>query len=123
MACYARVTLRIEVQGPGGLETVRDQPVSFQLGVGDHVKQEKLSLTGSAFTALSPPTGAKLLLLALGDAPSLSLKSVTGDGAGLTITPSTLVLGGDHLIWLGDSPTIGIYNADSDSATGWAFWF
>jgi hypothetical protein len=118
MACYARVTLRIEVQGPTGLETVRDQPVSFALGVGDHVDMREYSIATATYQAFTIPTGAKLMLVYLGDAVSMTLKGNTAD-TGVPVSPSSGPLGLDLVVPLGASPTPGILNGHSGTQSVW----
>lgn len=84
------------------------------LGVG---KRETVSLTGSAFTALTAPTGSKLVIILLpATATSCSLKSVTGDGTGLSIAPASNGLGLPLILPLGATPTLGVYNGGSTVA-------
>lgn len=69
-----------------------------------------VTLTGSAFTALSVPTGASLLLLEIPvSATSLILKGITGD-TGINLVPSSNFLGLPAVIPLGASPSVGIQN-------------
>lgn len=73
-------------------------------------KRETLVLTASIFTALTVPTGAKLLIIILNGATSITLKGITGD-TGLTIAPSASPITGlDAVIPLGATPSIGLLN-------------
>ena len=95
----------------------------FGVGAGRIGKQETISLTGGAFTALTVPTGSKLLVLLLGAAPtavSLVLKGVTGD-TGIAIAPASNPTGADLQIPLGATPSIGILN-NSSTVTVEAIW-
>lgn len=116
MANLCEVSLRVTVTDATGVMLNRElPPVRFSPASG-LPKQEVVSLTGSAFTALSPPSGAKAVILETGTTPSLILKGVTGDSASITLTPSSNVLGGDHFLWLGTSPVLGLLNNGSTAS-------
>jgi len=84
-------------------------------------KLETVSLTGSAFTALSPPSGAKAVLILPGTSVSLSLKSVTGDG-GIAVTPASSPLSVPILLPLGATPSIGIANGSASTQSVECIW-
>lgn len=92
-----------------GLSLNRKIRTRFTVGVGANGQRQTISLTGSAFTSLTVPSGSKLVMLFLDGAISLVLKGITGD-SGITLAPSTNPIGVDALIPLGASPTIGILN-------------
>ena len=110
MASLAKLTVNLEVRDEtfnrtiGEIETATFAPASLL------PKREKVTLTLSAFTALSPPSGAKALMILLPTTViNLTLKSITGDG-GTTIVPATNTSGVPLLLPLGSSPNIGILN-------------
>lgn len=109
-------TMRGEILVEDGLGGVDRIPFNARWSCGDSsslgVKREKVSLTGSAFTALTPPSGATAVILRLGASVSLTQKGVTGD-TGTTIAPTSNPKGVPFLIPLGASPSIGIANAGS----------
>lgn len=78
-------------------------------GAGANGTRQQVTLTASAFTALSPPSGSKAVVLILGTATSLTLKGLTSD-TGVKLTPASAALGIDVIIPLGTSPSIGIAN-------------
>lgn len=77
------------------------------------IKRETVSLIGaSTFTALSPPSGSKAVILLIPTtAASLTLKGVSGDATGIAIVPATGFIGLPIIVPLGTSPSIGILNA------------
>jgi hypothetical protein len=76
-------------------------------------KRETVTLTGSAFTALSPPSAAVAVAIFFPTtAKNLTLKGVTGD-TGVKIVPLTNPIGLPLVMPLGASPSIGILNNDS----------
>lgn len=107
----AKITVNAQVHDTGGFVPQFILPKTF--GCAAALPQsEYVSCTGSAFTALSPPTGAVAVLIEPDTNASLTLKGVTGD-TGIAITPSSNVIGIPLLIPLGSSPSIGIYNGGS----------
>lgn len=84
-------------------------------------KRETVSLTGSAFTALTVPSGAKAVLILCQDKVSLTLKGVTGD-TGIAITPASSPVSVPVLVPLGATPSIGILNGGS-TTTVEVVWF
>jgi hypothetical protein len=106
---------------PAGLGLAQTNQSRWSPGAGLAGKRETITLTASVFTALSPPTGAKLLMLILGSATSLSLKSVTGD-AGIPIAPSSNPTGIDLIMPLGASPNVGILNGLASDQQIEAIW-
>ncbi len=85
------------------------------------VKREKISLTGSAFTALTVPTGAKSVEIRVGSAISLTLKGVTGD-TGITIAPASNPISAPVFLPLGASPSVGILNGSASAQTIETIW-
>lgn len=74
-------------------------------------QRTSLSCTGSAFTALSPPTGAvAVIIIPPVTAVSLTLRGITGD-TGIPIVPATAYKGLPLVIPFGAAPALGIYNA------------
>ena len=78
------------------------------------VKRERVSLTGSAFTAFTVPSGAKSLEIRVGSAVSLTLKGITGD-TGITIAPASNPIGAPVFLPLGASPSIGVANGSGSA--------
>lgn len=111
MARLARVKLSIEVFENGAVINEITKDNTFSLGA-NLPSEDRVSLTGSAFTALSPPSGAKGAFIETGSNASLTIKGVTGDN-GVAITPASNIWGGWAFIPLGSSPSIGIANAGS----------
>lgn len=83
------------------------------------IKRETVSLTGSAFTALTAPSGAKHVIILPGTAVSLTLKGVTGD-TGVALTPASSPTGAPISLPV-SSPSIGIYNGGSTASVE-VFW-
>ena len=120
MANRARLKIEITVEDENGLAVnYAPQVISWTPGV---VKRESVSLTGSAFTALSPPSGAKALLIDLGAAVSLTLKGVTGD-TGIALEPASASLALPLFFPLGSSPSIGIANGSASTQTVICYWW
>lgn len=109
MPRFARVRLEISVDDGSSVSAVVAEEAVFSVAAA-LPKEERVSLTGSAFTALSPPTGAKGVFIEVGVNPSLTIKGVTGD-SGVAATPSSNVWDGWAFLPLGATPSIGIANA------------
>lgn len=120
MAGFSKITLEYEVRNPEFRVTLGDKSIA-RFAPSSNItngKRETVSLTGSTFTALSPPTGAVALLIPFDKAPnttlvSLTLKGVTGDSTGIAIIPSSNSKNIPLLLPLGSSPSIGILNGGS----------
>src|SRR5690349_9701292 len=122
MASLVEVFARVTVTDATGLISNRELPVQrFSLGVGNAPVRQEVSLTGGAFTALTVPTGAKLLQILTNGTPSLVLKGVTSD-TGIALSPATGALIIDQLLTLGTSPSIGILN-NGTTATIECIWY
>lgn len=85
-------------------------------------KREVVSLTGSAFTALSPPSGAKAAIIDVGTSVSLTLKGLTGD-SGTTVAPASSPIGLPLVVPLGATPSIGFANGSATAQTVTVWWF
>lgn len=112
MSAIADLQLDLTVRGADGSIQAAYSPVSFRWGP-TVLKRESVSLVGSStFTALSPPTGAVLLILVPTATPTgiLTMKGVTGD-TGIPIAPASLFKGFPLVLPLGASPTLGFLNA------------
>lgn len=83
---------------------------------------ETVSLTGSAFTALTPPTGTKGVVIILGTATSLTLKGATGDTTGIKIAPASNPVNIPFCTPLGASPSLGILNGESSAQSVKVVW-
>lgn len=122
MAVQASLDYRLNTNSPAGIGIAQTNQSRWTPGAGTGGKRETVSLTGSAFTALSPPSGSKLLVIVLGAAVSLTLKGITGDSASITLTPATNPLGLDAMIPLGATPVIGILNGVVTAQTVECIW-
>ncbi len=122
MSVLATLDYRLQTLSPAGLGLGQTNVSRFSPGAGVAGKRETVSLAGSAFTALSPPSGSKAVILILGAAVSLTLKGVTGDGTGIALTPATNPTGMDAIIPLGASPSVGILNGSASVQTIEALW-
>lgn len=122
MAAIAGLRIGLDVvTNTGGWGIVHEPSLyRWSPGVGNG-KREQVTITASAFTALSPPSGAKAVLLILGTATGLTLKGVTGD-TGITLTPTSSPLGIDAILPLGASPSIGITSANTSNQTVDVIW-
>lgn len=121
MAQLAEIYLRATVTDSTGVILNRElPPVRFSPASG-LPKQEVVSLTGSASTVLSPPTGAKAVLIELGTATSITLKGLSGD-TGTTVSPTSNPIGGDLFLWLGATPSITLTNGGSTVSVA-VIWF
>lgn len=110
MSQLVTIDLDVSVVSPDGIETaVSPEPVRFVPG-SLLPKTERVTLTASVFTALSPPTGAKAVVIFVGSATSLTLKGVTGDGTGIVVAPTSAPIGLPVMLPLGATPSIGILN-------------
>lgn len=107
----ATLDLRLTIEGDEGQGLILSEArvVRWTPSV---IKRESVSLTGSTtFTALSPPSGAKgVLIIPPSGTTSLTLKGVTGD-AGTPIVPASTPILAPLFLSLGTSPSIGILNA------------
>ena len=94
--------------------------------VSTNGKRENVSLTLSAFTALSPPSGASMLVIDFSRPPNstiinLTLKGVTGD-TGITLRPATNLKPMSLILPLGATPSIGILNNHSSTQVIELLW-
>lgn len=123
MAAFADVSISLTTRDGQGLRlSFVPDGYRFTVGSGNAGKFEQVSLTGSAFTALTVPTGAKGILIDLKNAVSLTLKGVTGDGTGIALEPSTNATGLPLLMPLGTSPSIGILNGSASAQLIDVYW-
>jgi hypothetical protein len=119
MSSFCTIKLDINVKDSEFITTMGDKsatrfspPTTLTNG-----KRESISLAGSAFTALSPPTNASCLIIPFDKAPndsvvSLTLKSITGDN-GIPIVPATNLKKIPLVLPLGATPSIGILNGSA----------
>lgn len=122
MAAIASLLVRLDVNdGNGNVRTDVNRTARFSVGAGVSGKHEQVSLSGNAFTSLSPPSGAKLVIIEPASAAvSVTLKGVTGD-TGVAVLPSSNPLGIPLVMPLGSSPSIGFQN--SGAATSVDVWW
>lgn len=110
MAAYVDVEVRITAKNETGVVEQYDPgPLRFLRGA---TQKQEVSLTGSAFTTITVPSGARAVLIEPGSATSLTIKGVTGD-TGTTIVPSSNTPGLPIFLPLGSSPSLGILNGGS----------
>jgi len=123
MAAVARVKVEAIVEENGGrIANQAKRESRFVPGVGNGQRQT-VSLTGSAFTALTVPSGAKAVMILLGTAVSLTLKGVTGD-TGITIAPASAPIADAFIcLPLGATPSIGIANGSASAQSVEVIWF
>lgn len=115
----ASISLQIDVSD--GFQALLSEHTKHRFAsVG--LKRESVSCTGSAYTALSPPAGAKAVAILPGSAVSLTLKGVTGD-TGIPIAPASAPIGIPCLLPLGATPTLGIANASATAQVVTVVWF
>jgi len=79
-------------------------------------QRQPISLTASAFTSITVPSGVNAVMLVLGAAFNLVLKGITGD-TGINLVPTTNPLGIDVFLPLGASPSLGILNNHTSAQT------
>jgi len=91
------------------------------VGLNGNGQRQTISCTGSAFTALTVPSGAQLLIILPGTAISLTLKGVTGD-TGITIAPASNPIRFPLIIPLGATPSIGIANGNASAQEVELIW-
>lgn len=122
MASIVTCKTEVSVRSVDGLEG-QHAPVASRWapGAGTNGTRQTVTLTASAFTALSPPTGAKAVVLILGTATGLTLKGVTGD-TGVALVPASNPLGIDAVLPLGTTPSIGITSSNTSSQTIEVWW-
>ncbi len=119
MSTLAALTLSLDVRDGPALVLSSHQGVHSW--VPGALKRESVSLTASAFTALSPPTGATAVLIELPtSAVSLTLKGATGD-TGIALTPASAALGLPVLLPLSSS-AVGILNGGSSAVVVTVAW-
>jgi len=113
-----QIDVRMEVVASNLREVV---PLLALIGSSAVPKREQVTVAASTFTALSPPTGAKAVLIDMGSALSLTLKGVTGD-TGIAIMPSSSPTPVPVLLPLGTSPSIGITSAYGSGQAVTVWW-
>lgn len=84
-------------------------------------KREFVTVTASAFTAFTVPSGAQHLVIRPGTSIKLTLKGVTGD-TGVVITPTSNPTGAETHLSLGASPSVGLTSAHSSDQTVELIW-
>lgn len=122
MAALVEVWNQLTISDSGGVAQHHENRIRFAPGAGTTGKRETVSIAASAFTALSPPTSSKAVALILNGATGLTLKGVTGDGTGITLTPSSNPISMDCFIPLGSSPSIGLLSANASIQTIEVIW-
>jgi hypothetical protein len=116
MSAIADLELALTVRGADGSIQAAYLPSALRWSP-TILKRESVSFTAATFVALSPPTGAVLLVLVLTGTPTgaITLKGITGD-AGIPIAPATLSKGLPLVLPLGTSPALGVLNAGATVA-------
>jgi hypothetical protein len=128
MSSFATLKLEIDVKDKefkrrNGVSSVARFSPGANLTNG---KRETVTLTASAFTALSPPSGASALVIEWDKEPNntiinLTLKGVTGD-TGITHIPSSNPKNIPLVLPLGASPSIGILNSHGSNQVIEILW-
>ena len=122
MATQASLYTRQSVLNDDGADVLADEREYRWTVASGVLKREEVTLTGSAFTALSPPTNAKKVRIILpAAAVSLTLKGVTGD-TGITLSPASNFIGGTVELTLGASPSLGILNGSATARLITVIW-
>lgn len=128
MAIQARLNLKVEVKDEtDSLRNGEQSRASWLPATAlNNGKRETVTLTLSAFTALSPPTGAKVLIIPFDKDPNTAiinctLKGVTGD-TGVKILPASAPPNIPLVLPLGASPSIGITNGEASNQTIEILW-
>src|SRR5438132_4160768 len=117
------IALRVTVSDANSTVAInREMPATRFACATGLPKEEVVSLTGSAFTALSPPASSKAVLIMPGTATSLTLKGITGDSSSITIAPATNPIRGDMLLYLGASPVLGVLNGNASAQNLTLLW-
>ena len=118
---YAADSSKIEVRGSvdDGSTTVLDSGVITKYFGSGTRQQQSVSLTASAFTTISVPTGTKGVLIDVLTADGIKLKGVTADtGISLDSTfPVLIPLSTDG------TATLGIQNMETAVQQIKLFWF
>lgn len=120
MSAIATLRLNVALAGSEGTLQLSHEPAPLRWAplVG---QRQDVVLTGSAFTALTVPSNASLLVMVLPNtAASLTLKGITGD-TGTVIVPASGFKGFPLLLPLGSAPSIGIANGGA-SVTATLYW-
>ena len=112
---------KIEIRGrsSNGTFTVMDTGIITKVFTEDATQQSIVTLTASAFTNVSVPSGAKAVLIDVGTNSGIKLKGVTGDtGISLDSTcPVLMPLSTDG------NTTMGFQNMKASSAQVRVYFF
>lgn len=121
MASAVLLDYSLKVVSENGVALNHQRHLRFLPGAGTNGLRQSVTLA-AGFNALTVPSGAKLLVLLLGSAVSLTLKGITGDSASVTLAPASSPIGLDAWIPLGASPVVGILNGSASSQTIETIW-
>lgn len=113
---YSKVELRASVNDETA--TLQDTGTISKYFVRGARQQQAVSLTASAFTALTVPTGAKAMLVETTSLDGVKLKGVTGD-TGISVDSTTPIL----VPVSDDNTTIGFQNMNSTASQIRVYWF
>ena len=120
MPILATLEIKLATTDGDGSQVLETERIVFPCGT-NLPKREIVSLTGSAFTALTAPSGAKGIFIVNAPANiSLTLKSVTGD-TGIAMTPASNSAGLPIFLPV-SSPSIGILNGNATARTITIIW-
>ena len=112
---------KVEVRGSvdDGTTTLETTGLITKYFTSGARQQQQISLTASAFTAITVPSGARAVIIDMLSADGIKLKGLTGDqGISLdSVVPIVLPLSGDGTV------TIGIQNLETTAQTIRVFWF
>lgn len=119
MANVATMKLELTCEGANGVTLSHDPPAkrwspATALAGG---QRQTVSLPATTNTAITVPTGAKLMAILLPtSAISIQLKGNNSD-TGVSLSPSSNALGADCVLSLGATPTPILYNGDSSATS------
>lgn len=118
--CFADNS-KIEVRGTAddGEDVTSSSGLITKYFPSGNVQQNTVSLTASAFTAISVPSGAKAVLIDVMSTDGIKLKGLTGD-QGISLDDSTPVLLG---LSTDGTVTMGFQNMEPSNQQIKLFWF
>lgn len=118
---YAAESSKVEVRATidDGTSVLQDTGAITKYFTSGARQQQSVSLTASAYTTLSVPSGAKGIFVDVGSVDGIKLKGLTGDqGISLDSTiPVMLPLSTDGTV------TIGFQNMEASAQTIKVYWF
>lgn len=116
----ATLDLGLDVLGDQGGRVLTEEHTMRWAPASGALKREVLTLAAGANT-ITPPTGAKSVLLILGTAESLALKGIAAD-TGIALTPASNPVGFDAFLPLASVTSFVITNGEASSQAITAIW-